>query len=135
MINIIANTINRNFLKYISQADLVAYWALDETSGNAIDSIGGNNCTVVGATQGVTGKINTAYSFNGTSNYMKTISTIDFNSKIITVSFWLYWNAFANDDKLVMELSSISNSHDGCFAINPNCSNGRFAIAIQDGGY
>jgi hypothetical protein len=45
---------------------LVSYWRLDETSGQAIDVAGGgNNGTNTSVTQGVAGKINTAYSYNG----------------------------------------------------------------------
>jgi hypothetical protein len=48
---------------------VVSYWTLDETSGNAIDVAGGgNNGTLTSTTQGVTGIINKAYSFNGTSS-------------------------------------------------------------------
>ena len=42
---------------------LVAYFKLDESSGDALDSVAGNDGTVVGATQGVSGKIGNAYSF------------------------------------------------------------------------
>lgn len=42
---------------------LISAWELNESSGDAIDSHGGHNGTVSGATQGVSGKIGTAYSF------------------------------------------------------------------------
>lgn len=44
----------------------VAYYKLDETSGNAIDVVNGYNGTLFGGvTQGVDGKFGTAYSFDG----------------------------------------------------------------------
>jgi hypothetical protein len=49
---------------------LISYWNLDETSGTiAFDNAGGgNNGTNTADTTGVTGKINTAYGFNGTTS-------------------------------------------------------------------
>jgi len=57
--------------------NLISYWKLDEDSGNAIDSHNGNDGVIYGATQGVGGKINTAYSFDGNQD------RIDFNSVLI----------------------------------------------------
>jgi len=50
--------------------DINGYWKLDESSGNAIDATGYNNGTVTGATQGVSGHIGNAYSFNGSSQFI-----------------------------------------------------------------
>src|ERR1019366_5212490 len=47
---------------------LVSYWKLDELSGIAIDASDGNNGTQLNTTQGVAGKLNNAYSFNGFSS-------------------------------------------------------------------
>src|ERR1039457_1168819 len=51
---------------------LISYWKLDELSGLAIDATGvgggNNNGTQTNTTQGVAGKLNTAYGFNGTSS-------------------------------------------------------------------
>ena len=44
---------------------IVSYWKFNDLAGPAIDSAGANDGTVVGATQGVAGKIGTAYSFDG----------------------------------------------------------------------
>jgi type IV pilus assembly protein PilA len=49
---------------------LVSYWSFD---GNALDSVGGNNGTVMNgavATTGVRGLINTAYYFDGVDDYV-----------------------------------------------------------------
>lgn len=50
--------------------DINGYWKLDESSGYAIDATGYNNGTVTGATQGVSGHIGNAYSFNGSSQFI-----------------------------------------------------------------
>ena len=48
-----------------------AYYKLNETSGNAIDLVNGHNGTLNGGvTQGVAGKIGTAYSFDGSSGFI-----------------------------------------------------------------
>jgi hypothetical protein len=71
---------------------LISYWTLDEKSGNAIDiGGGGNNGTPTSVTQNVTGKINTAYAFNGTSSYIdmgnKTNLSLTTSGSI---SAWIY---------------------------------------------
>ena len=50
--------------------DISAYFKLDESTGAVIDSVNANNGTNVGATPNVTGKINTAYSFDGVNDYI-----------------------------------------------------------------
>ena len=76
----------------VSQSDLldglVSYWKFDETSGStAVDSHGSNDGTIGGATIDQTGKINKAYSFDGTNDYVN-IGTIDHSGNVETVSFW-----------------------------------------------
>lgn len=86
------------------------------------------------------GKFGKALSFDGSNDYAQTSSTVNFASDKITVAFWLYWNAYANDDDIAMELSSNFNSNNGTFLINPNSSIGfpcntsgrQFEFAIQD---
>ncbi len=67
---------------------LVSYWKLDESSGAVIDSHGTNNGTNTGATPSVTGKLNTAYDFNGTGNYIE-IDDIDIWTSTWSMSAWI----------------------------------------------
>lgn len=60
--------------------NLVSYYTLDETSGIVIDQLGINDGTNNGSTPGVEGIIETAYSFDGTNDY------IDLNNDIIPAS-------------------------------------------------
>jgi hypothetical protein len=64
----------------------VSYWSFD---GNANDSWGTNNGTVVGATAttGVKGVANTAYAFNGTSDYISTTANVSGYS--FTFAVWI----------------------------------------------
>jgi hypothetical protein len=40
----------------------------------------------------------------------------------VTLSFWLWWDAFANDDKLAMEFNSNYGNSPGGFYVDPNGS-------------
>ena len=73
----------------------VAYFKLDETSGNAIDVINGNVGQVFGGvTQGVAGKIGTAYSFDGIDGYLSVNESFDFiqNTLVFTINVWVKIN-------------------------------------------
>lgn len=57
-----------------SHPNLIGYWSLDETSGDALDSSGnGNHGTVNGATQGATGTFGTTCYDFGTGNNTVTV--------------------------------------------------------------
>jgi hypothetical protein len=77
----------------VSQDDLlnglVSYYNMDETSGTtAVDSHGSNDGTISGATIDQTGKINKAYSFDGTNDYVD-LNTI-FTDNNFSVGGWIY---------------------------------------------
>lgn len=80
--------------------NLVSYWKLNEASGNAIDShTGGNTGTVTGATQNAAGKLNSAYSFDGTDDNvdMGDAANLSFEfNEAFSVSFWLKTNQSGN---------------------------------------
>ncbi len=45
-----------------------------------------------------------ARQFNGTSDFAVTAASLDLSgTNVLTVAFWLYWDAFANDDRFAME--------------------------------
>lgn len=68
---------------------LISYWKLDESSGNAIDSHGSNDGTVVGATQGAAGKVGTSYDFDGGNDQINFGSPIVPATGEFTVSLWV----------------------------------------------
>jgi len=69
---------------------LVAYWALDENSGNtATDSAGSNTGTLLNGPTWTTGQYNSALSFDGTDDYVD-LGTGNFNlTDSLTVSAWV----------------------------------------------
>lgn len=61
--------------------------------------------------------------FDGTNDSLQSVSTIDLSGvSKISVVFWLWWDAFANDDDFAMETSANSGGASGSFWINPNGS-------------
>ena len=69
--------------------NLISFWKLDESSGDVLDAHGDNDGTNDGATPNVAGKINTAYSFDGSNDY---INLPDINADIntgYTLSAWI----------------------------------------------
>lgn len=70
--------------------NLISYWKLDESSGDASDSKGANTLFNQGTTSFTTGKINNGITNNGTSGkYFKTtdINTCDISGDF-SISFW-----------------------------------------------
>jgi hypothetical protein len=56
--------------KYFQIPGCVAYYTLNEASGDALDSVAGNDGTPSGVTYGATGKIGDAYTFDGVNDYV-----------------------------------------------------------------
>lgn len=118
--------------------DFIAFWPFN---GNANDESGnGNNCTVFGATlvDDREGNPNSAFSFNGISDYIRTTNAIDLSSfGKLTISFWLNWATFSNDNDLCIELTPSFVSNTGGFIIIPNLSSSgsRFGAGFNDGGF
>lgn len=88
----------------------VSYWNLDEDSGSTTtDAWGSNDGTVNGATVGVTGVRDTAYSFDGTDDYVNfgDLSTLEGISNF-TVGAW-----FKHDVSSTAEIITKGNSVSG----------------------
>jgi hypothetical protein len=75
--------------------NLISYWKLDESSGSVLDAHGSNDGTNNGATPNVAGKINTAYDFDGTNDYID-FGDFAYSTDEISVSCWINVDAFAN---------------------------------------
>ncbi len=125
----------------IVKQGLIGYWTFDgknTTRGRMDDSSGSNNHLntfgIATSTFYFPGKIGQGLNFDGVDDYMKTGSAINFGgTKIITVCYWSKWNTFANNDDLLMELTSNYNNNDGTFIIDPNHSTQlKIAVGIQD---
>ena len=67
--------------------NLISHWKLDESSGNASDSVGSNTLTNTNVTYGA-GKLNNCAIFNG-SNARLVSPAVSINSTGFSVSFWV----------------------------------------------
>ena len=82
--------------------DLVSYYKIDNSTGDAIDVVGSNDGTIYGATYTSSGKINGARDFDGDSDYIKLTSTYDFQSEnAITYAAWIKPTALQDYDGII----------------------------------
>ncbi len=89
--------------------NLISYWKLDESSGNAIDVHGDNDGTIVVATQGAGGIINTAYDFDGTNDEVVVPDTANLRiTGDLTYSVWVYLGDF-NANTIISKAESPGN--------------------------
>ncbi|MBK8450245.1 MAG: LamG domain-containing protein [Saprospiraceae bacterium] len=100
------------------QNGLVAYYPF---CGNANDASGnGNNGTVYGATLAAdrTGNINSAYFFNGTSNYIEMAATNSLQPDFLSISLW-YNSASNNIFQHLLGKSNYLTAEDEMYEIRP----------------
>jgi hypothetical protein len=92
---------------------LLSYWPLDESSGLAIDyGGGGNNGTPTGVTQGVSGKINTAYGFNGTTSNVDMGNPANLSITAAgSLSCWVYASGNPSDGIVVSKGNFSSDTY------------------------
>ncbi|KQR92706.1 hypothetical protein ASG01_12515 [Chryseobacterium sp. Leaf180] len=108
---IFAGMLSAQTPSYVPSTNLVAWWGF---TGNANDSSGNaNNLTVIGATLVAdrAGNANSAYSFNGTTNYL-TKSSLTYNFSLAgaySVSFWMKKNG-ASEGVALMSGSNVQGN-------------------------
>ena len=112
--------------------------ALGENDNLVVDISGnGNNGTVTGAIVNTTDcKYGNCYSFDGFNDHISASMNLS-STNIITLSFWLNWNTFSNDDDLAFELTINYNNNAGGFLVDPNSAangGGKFEIAHSHNG-
>jgi hypothetical protein len=90
----------------------VAYYKLDESSGDASDDIGGNTLTNTNVTYG-TGKINNGAVFNGTTDSLSTTTITNLNftgATPFSFSTWSNQTTLANDGYLISHIKATANN-------------------------
>lgn len=121
--------------------DLIAYWKLDEQTGNQVnDSVGTNNGTATGTTI-VNGRVGKGRSFNGTNEYIhfpeidvssvhtmsasvwvKTTTTTPASMFFISRGLFMYINRFSTNGSVLVDFDDNStnnnSSHESKTAIN-----------------
>jgi len=68
--------------------------------------------------------------FNGSSDCAAASLDLSAVNKL-TLAFWLYWDAFANDDDFAFEFTADFGANAGGFVVCPNFSSGTFAVALN----
>ncbi|MFA6296113.1 MAG: chitobiase/beta-hexosaminidase C-terminal domain-containing protein [Patescibacteria group bacterium] len=117
----------------------IYYWPMDEAAGATSLSavVGGTAINLTGATAGENGQVDgTAVSFNGTSNFGQTASSINLTSysKVLVETLVYFDNYDASGGLMVWELgSSIATQTTGFYfsSKNGNSPNDKFAPAVK----
>ncbi len=124
-----------SYLSEVLADNPLFYWRLGEAAGTtaADASYHGRLGTYAssGVTYSATGAVtgNTAVTTDGASGYVQSTANIDMSLYTdITIEMWANLGAYANDDKLLMELG-VGDGASGDLFVNPHSSNGRFVIA------
>ena len=86
-------------------------------------------------TSPIAGKIGQGLSFDGSNDYVSAPVNLS-GTNIASLSFWMKWNAYANDDDLAFEYTT-NFTGVNAFIIDPNDSTpSRFSIIMSaTGGY
>ena len=106
----------------------IAYYRMDESSGAVIDAVNGYNGVNNGATPNVTGKINTAYDFDGLVDYIN-LDALVTPLATTTQGTWSMWvkpvNALPSTAQVFL---SFSDTDVHSFITIAYLSNGSFSI-------
>jgi len=89
--------------------NLVSYWKLDESSGNASDSVGSNTLTNTSATYSA-GKINNGAVFNGSSSKLN--ATIS-GTSTFTISCWIKPDNVTTEQYIATRRNTSNNANYG----------------------
>lgn len=101
-------------------------------NGDYREIVTGNSLTLgAGASRGVDTKGISLKSSGGVACASMPMDLSPYNK--LTVSFWLYWDGFANDDQLLMEHGANFVTSIG-FLIDPNSSGGGFEAGVGSPG-
>jgi len=115
-------------------AGLVAYYKLDETTGDVIDATGKYNGINYGATRGVTGKINNAYSFDGSNDYTNHSNPAGLQlTDYFTFNAWVYWGGAGSANQDVI-FSRWENSNEKSYVFNLNKDTGNLQAYLSSDG-
>jgi hypothetical protein len=90
-----------------------------------------------GAAADVRGPVGAAVRFDGVDDYAAVPVVLAGANGVpyqaLTVELWLRWDAYADDDRLALELSPNAGATPGTFALNPDDHRGAFFVSSQNG--
>lgn len=93
--------------------NLVAYWTLDEASGNAVDEVSGHTLTNVGTMTYVPGKLNNGATPDGGAKYlsMTTPSQLKTLGNGFSISMWVKPASITGSQRFVSNINGMSNAY------------------------
>lgn len=114
---------------------LVSVWELDETSGTtAYDSHGSNDGTITGATINQTGKIDKAYSFDGSVDYVQINSNFFTDVSVFTISLWFNSSStFTQEGSIFNKYGTTTSNYIGLHMLYPSPNKGKIRFYVRDG--
>jgi len=115
-----------------SPTDYVAYWTLNEASGNFLDSSANSHTAtpIASPTYGETGQVGDAVLFNGTSQYATVVNHADLRPSNLTVSAWVKTSTTQN--AILSVWDTVSGGTRYGFRIYVDGS-GSFVLEVADG--
>jgi hypothetical protein len=77
--------------------DATSYYKFN---GDAVDEVSANNGSVTGATSGATGKLGTAYTYDGSADYitLPDVAALQMYNQDFTIAVWIYPTQYNGDD-------------------------------------
>lgn len=103
---------------YTADANAVATYTMNETSGNVIDQTSTNDCTVNGATLNATGVYGGAVSFDGVDDYLSCGSAAELDIAEGTAVFWFKLDNLPGTVHRAIFGKDSPQSNDGDFGAN-----------------
>ena len=98
-------------------SNMISWWRAEN---NALDSVGANNGTFVGAASYANGEVGQAFNLSGT-NYVSVPDSPTLNfSNAMTIECWLYRNAVVGTWDPVVKKENIANNYGYAFEFNNN---------------
>lgn len=114
-----------SYLYGSSDNGLVAYFPMDETSGQLVKNVAGTKSGIATGTTVTTGYNSNARSFNGSSDYLSLAYNPVFNPSVLTVASWIKTNSSATQSVVALP---------GCDFDQSPCAYTPYQLYI-DGGY
>lgn len=115
----------------ISDANLISLWEMNEASGSTVSDDMGNHAGTATGTTVVSGKLNNARSFNGTSDYISAsyINQIANDGMTSSFSIWTWVNVNTSESNGVI----FQTSYNGSNTVTLASLNWKFVVQVDDG--